>query len=363
MIQGDEMKRLTKINCCNVHELKCLHHLRVLLVVVLVNISFVALAKAEVNVELVSHPGINIVSPPLGSTHEPGSFINVEVNVDPALNISEILVLASASRTGIDPVILSSPLFSGAMAIPNEYTGAMTLSVVASDTTGTVVGTSEAVFNVVSSEVPASIYTGNDVEFMAPGEGGTQVRPVAIYSNGVHRHVRTQSSFSSSNPAVASVTADGLVAAVSKGVAFVSAEFMGKTAYAEIRVRDPVLNEDIAVENTSNASIVKGGIRVDRATGRFVQQVTVTNTGTLPLAQPLWLAISNLPSGVSLANQEGVTENLGVLGSPLVGLDVRDANQQSFLVPGSSTSAILEFTNVNSVSIDYATRIFSAGKP
>ena len=259
------MKRLAKINCCNVDGLKCLHHLCVLLAVVSVNISFVALAKADVSVELVSHPGINIVSPSLGSTHEPGSFISLEVNVDPALNISEIVVFASVSRTGIDPVVLSAPLFSGVMAVPNEYTGSVTLSAVASDATGTVVGTSEVIANVVSSEMPASIYTGNDVEFMAPGEGGMQVRPVAIYSNGVHRHVRTQSSFSSSNPAVASVTADGLVAAVSKGVAFISAEFMGKTAYAEIRVRDPALNEDIAVENTSNAFIIKGGIRVDRA--------------------------------------------------------------------------------------------------
>lgn len=138
---------------------------------------------------------------------------------------------------------------------------------------------------------------------------------------------------------------------------------MGQTAYAEIHVRDPALREDITVENTSNVSIAMGEIRVDRVTARFVQQVTVTNISALPLSQPLWLAISDLPSGVVLTNREGVTKNLGVLGSPLVSLDVRDANQQSFLVPGSSTSAVLEFWNPNSAPIDYTARVFSARKP
>ena len=69
-------------------------------------------------------------------------------------------------------------------------------------------------------------------------------------------------------------------------VSTVRAEFMGKTAYAEIRVEDPALYEDIAVENTSNVSIVKGDIRVDPASPRFVQQVTVTQTSAWPLSQP-----------------------------------------------------------------------------
>lgn len=357
------MMRLTKINYSNIYKLSWLIRLSVLLVVALANTSLTTLAKADVSVEQTNHPGIEIVSPLSRSFHEPGSFINFEVKVDPTLNIAEILVLTNASRTGIDPVILSGPLFAGAMAIPNEYTGPVTFTAVASDTIETVIGSSDVIVNVASSEVPVSIFTGNDVEFMAPGEGGAQVRPVAVYANGAQRHVYTQSSFSSSNLAVVTVTAGGLVTAVSKGVAFVRAEFMGQTAYAEIRVRDPALYEDVTVENTPNVSIAMGGIRVDRVTGRFVQQVTVTNTSALPLSQPLWLAISDLPSGVALANREGVTKNLGVLGSPLVSLDVRDANQQSFLVPGSSTSAILEFRNVNNVSIDYTTRVFSAGKP
>ncbi len=367
------MQRLRKIYYRNAHDLKYLHHLFVLLVIVLVNTSFIALAKAEMNVELVNHPGINIISPSSGSTHEPGSVLSLEVEVDPALNISKIFMFAAGgSRTGISPVILSAPLFSGVVEIPDRYTGPVTLSLDAFGTPGTMVGTSEASITVVSSEVPASLFTGNDIDYMAPGKDGKQVWPVAVYSNGVHRPVHTQSSYSSSNPAVASVTTDGLVEAVSKGVAFVRAEFMGKTAYAEIRVEDPALYEDIAVENTSNVSIVKGDIRVDPASRRFVQQVTVTNTSAWPLSQPLMLAISGLPTGVSLTNRVGVTENLGVLGSPLQRLDFRDVNQQSFLVPGASASAVLEFWavlgvlefwNVNGVAIDYTPRIFSSGDP
>ena len=358
------MKRLTRINCSDIHGLMRLRYLSILLVVVLANTSFITLVKADISVEQTNHPGIKIVSPLSGSTHEPGTLIFFEVNVDPALNITEIIVFANAPGTGVDPVILSSPLFTGAMAIPNEYTGPVTLTAVASDTTGTVIGSSHVLVSVVSSEAPLSMFTTNDVKFMPPGAGAsTQIRPVAIYANGTHRHVYTQSSFSSSNPAVATVTAGGLVTAVNKGIAFISAEFMGQTVYAEIRVRDPALWEDITVENTPNVSIVMGEIRVDQVTARFVQQVTVTNTSTLPLSQPLWLAISDLPSDVALTNQVGVTRNLGVLGSPLVSLDVRDANQQSFLVPGSSTSTLLEFWNPNSVPIDYTVRVFSAKKP
>lgn len=217
------MKRLTRINCSDIHGLMRLRYLTVLLVVALANASLVTLAKADVSVERTNHPGIKIVSPESGSIHEPGSSINFEANVDPALNIAEILVLANASRTGVDPVILSAPLFAGAMAVHNEYTGPVTLTAIAKDTAGTVIGSSDVIINVVSSEVPASVFTGNDVEFMAPGVGETtQIRPVAVYANGTHRHVYTQSSFSSSNPAVATITAGGLVTAVSTGVTFMA---------------------------------------------------------------------------------------------------------------------------------------------
>lgn len=358
------MKRLTRINCSDIHELMRLCYHFVLFVIVLANVSLVTLAKADTSVEQTNHPGIEIVSPLSGSTHEPGTLFFFKVNIDPAFNATEVYVLPSTPGALTGPLIANGPPFAGTMTITNEFTGPLEFEVMARDSAGIEIGSSYVAINVVSSEVPASLFTGNDVEFMTPGVGETeQVRPVAVYANGTHRHVYTQSRFSSSNPTVATVTASGLVTAVNKGIAFISAEFMGKTAYAEIHVRDPVLRDDITVENTPKVSIEMGEIRVDLATARFVQQVTVTNISALPLSQPLWLVISDLPSGVVLTNRVGVTKNLGVLGSPLVSLDVRDANQQSFLVPGSSTSTVLEFWNPNSAPIDYTTRVFSARKP
>jgi len=136
------MMRLTKINYSNIYKLSWLIRLSVLLVVALANTSLTTLAKADVSVEQTNHPGIEIVSSLSRSFHEPGSFINFVVHVDPTQNIAEILVLTNSSRTGIDPVILSGPLFAGAMAIPNEYTGPVTFTAVASDTTETVIGSS-----------------------------------------------------------------------------------------------------------------------------------------------------------------------------------------------------------------------------
>lgn len=323
----------------------------------------VDLAIESVDVKLTNHPGIQIVSPLPGATYEPGSVVPFEVIVDPAFNATQVLVLPSISSALEGPLVMNGPSFVGSMTLKDDFSGALEFEVTAMDDTGGEVGSSYVVTEAISSEVPTSMFTLNDVVFMSPGVGGRQINPVAIYADEIHRHVYTQSNFSSSNPAVATVTPSGLVTAVSKGVAFITAEFKGQKAYAEIRVRDPALSEDSPVENTPSVSITKSGIRVNRVTGRFVQQVTITNTSSLPLSQPLWLSINDLPSGVALVNQEGVTKNLGVLGSPLVSLEVRNVNQQSFLVPGSSTTATLEFTNVNSISIDYTTRVFSAFKP
>lgn len=85
---------------------------------------------------------------------------------------------------------------------------------------------------------PAATLTGVRVEGLASlAEGGTvQLKAMAAYSDGSSRDVSTQATWSSSRPSVASVSATGLVTAVTAGTADLSASYQGQTGRQTLSV-------------------------------------------------------------------------------------------------------------------------------
>lgn len=96
--------------------------------------------------------------------------------------------------------------------------------------------------------------------------------------------------------------------------------------------------------------VKRGGIVRDRRTGRFVQQLTITNSTGAPLAGPVTLTLDNLSSNATLAN--GTSANTITLGG--VGA--------AGVAAGATTSLTLEFTNPSNGPISY-TPTLSAGAP
>lgn len=107
----------------------------------------------------------------------------------------------------------------------------------------------------------------------------------------------------------------------------------------------------------SPISITQGGYAYNRRTGRFVQQVTLTNSSAATVAGPVRFALDNLSSNTSLANAAGATV-YPPAGSPYVVAASGD------LAPGATVNVVLEFTPPSSGGITYSARtILGAATP
>lgn len=99
--------------------------------------------------------------------------------------------------------------------------------------------------------------------------------------------------------------------------------------------------------------VTRGGLRLDRAKGRYVQSVTLTNTGLSPIAGPISLVLDSLSANATLANKTGLTSATLPAGRSYL------AVQSGVLAAGASASVTLEFANPTQAAITYTTRVLT----
>lgn len=99
---------------------------------------------------------------------------------------------------------------------------------------------------------------------------------------------------------------------------------------------------------TALSSIKVGGLSVNRVTGKYSGNVTITNTGDQPLSGPLHLVLQGLPDGVTLDNRSGLQG-----GAPYVTLP------QATLAPGASITVGTTFTNAAKRAFTYTPQLIS----
>ncbi len=111
-----------------------------------------------------------------------------------------------------------------------------------------------------------------------------------------------------------------------------------------------------AVDITAQVSITRGGFRLNQVMGRYVQEVTLTNTSGAAIAGPVSLVLDGLSSSVTLFGQSGVTAALAPLGSPYLNMDLGGDN---VLGAGETLKLVLEFTNPGEAAIQYRARVLA----
>ncbi|MDQ2696134.1 MAG: hypothetical protein M3Z21_12300 [Pseudomonadota bacterium] len=181
-----------------------------------------------------------------------------------------------------------------------------------------------------------------------------QLRVRGIYPGGIDRIITSAAAgtiYRSSNPGVVSVDADGTVTPVGLGAAVVTVENMGVIDFATIRVRQG--DQPLPPTNITNElTLQRSGLRLNRHSGFFVQQVRITNDGDIPVIGPLFLVVSDLPPGVEMISKTGDTRAVEPVGSPYLRLPA-PATDGSNLWPGESVEVVLEFLNPNRRGISY----------
>jgi hypothetical protein len=109
-----------------------------------------------------------------------------------------------------------------------------------------------------------------------------------------------------------------------------------------------------AADVSSQIRVVRGGFNYQRSTRRYLQRVTLKNTGSSTIRRRLSLVLDSLSSNASLVNLSGQTVCGLPLGSPYLDFDLGVTGE---LAPGDSAEATLEFTNPSNMGITYNTRM------
>lgn len=99
-------------------------------------------------------------------------------------------------------------------------------------------------------------------------------------------------------------------------------------------------------------TISRGGYRFNRAIGRFVQTVVLTNIGTT-ITGPVSLVLDNLSPNAGLYQKTGVTNLLVPANSPYATVVAGN------MAIGAKISMTLEFTDPTMAAITYSTRILA----
>lgn len=98
-------------------------------------------------------------------------------------------------------------------------------------------------------------------------------------------------------------------------------------------------------------AVVRSGYALNRRTNSIAQQITISNTGTVPVVGPIHLVVDNLSSNTTLLNPTGQTANNAPAGSPYITVVT------GTLAPGATVTTTLQFTVPTSGSVSYATRV------
>jgi hypothetical protein len=126
--------------------------------------------------------------------------------------------------------------------------------------------------------------------------------------------------------------------------------------YDSVTAEVPFTVAQAASVVTGQFSVTRGGFRLEQATGRFVQSVTIQFTGTSTLQGPVSLTLDGLTSGVTLFGAGGVTSCVAPAGSPYVAVA---AGPDGVMTPGERVVMTLTFVNPLRKGITYTTRVLA----
>jgi hypothetical protein len=116
-----------------------------------------------------------------------------------------------------------------------------------------------------------------------------------------------------------------------------------------------VPNNVEAVNSTSLVTITKGGFVYNFTTGRFNQQIQLTNLTQNAVPGPISLVLDNLSSNATLFNASGVTSVQLPAGSPYA--------NTSGLAAGASETFTIQFTDPTKALITYTPRVLAGSVP
>jgi pimeloyl-ACP methyl ester carboxylesterase len=300
-------------------------------------------------------PRITVTSPASGAVFVSGSTLSITVSVAAGLTVVGYGVnIPGIGR--LDGTNLTSgtggTTFQASTPLTTFSVGPLTILPEIYDSGGNLIlGTPITVVETYTGGTltAATLVDHNFRSLLPPAT--QQLYLTGTYSDGAQFDISSSlmgTTWTSNNPSVLTVDSNGNVTILTTGIAVVTAANGGFKDSATFVVENPSTPLP-PTDFTSQVTIQGSGVRLNRNTGFFVQTITVTNTSGIPLAGPLYLVVSGLPTGVALIGISGVTANITPVGSDYYTLPL--AGESLTMLPGQVVSLQFQFLNPNRVPL------------
>jgi hypothetical protein len=303
-----------------------------------------------------ANPLVVVTSPAPHQRFAPGDTVAVNVAVDGSVGATDVVIgMPPALLTGTNRV--DEVNYAAVQTVPAGFAGALTITPIAIDALGQEIEGVPVTIDVAPATAPDSVAFAQRYYVVDPGAPAQQLTLSGSFGSAATVDLSASVSgtvYASSDPAVATVSAEGLVSLAGPGTAVISGSNAGVSDQAVFVVESagaPLPPLDVS----ASFAIQRSGLRLDRNTGFFVQNVVVTSGSALPVPGSAYLVLSGLPAGVSLVNKSGVTA-AALPGSPFVTLPLSADGRT--LAPGQSSTLTLQFLNPGRATITYASAVY-----
>lgn len=302
-------------------------------------------------------PRVNIVSPAAGTSFKQGDPLTITIQLSPPLTAGNTVGVAISGLSHVKATWVTGLTFTATVTIPAVVTGPLVLTPDFTDTSANVFIGAPVTVGVKPSGTPVSLSFQQKNYLVPPGAAPQQLYLTESMADGSDQDVSSSyagTTYSSSNPALLQVSAEGLVTIAGAGFASITGRNGILSDYATFVVEDPA-NPLPPADVTAQTTITQSGIRLDRLTGFYLQDVTVTNTSGSPLPAGLYLVLSGIPNGVTLVNKSGLTQAIAPVGSSFLAIPL--GGEGLVFPPAASARFTLQFLNPNRTAISYTTRV------
>lgn len=313
-----------------------------------------AAAPLEIDTQMEKEFPIRISNLAEGQVFYPNDSVLITVEVDAPLIANDIAVrlLGLGQLEGVN---YDGSQYQASFTIPETFIGPITIIPAITDEGGNSVEGSPIIIAVHALEAPEHIYLvqrTHSLDLSNPEP--TPLRVIGVYSEDDQRAITSpaaETTYFSNNPDIVAVDLEGRMTPIGIGTAVITVENRGSKDFAIAEVTQD--DELLPPESVVNAiQIQRGGLRLNRQTGFFVQQIQLTNVSGKPILGPLYMVIRGLPNDVELINRDSLTENLLPTNSPYLRLDPLSFDGLA-AGPGQSFEFTLEFLNPNRRQINY----------
>jgi hypothetical protein len=299
-----------------------------------------------------------ITSPSDGTMFAPGDAVNLTVQItglaanDVGVDVPGFLHLDGVNHNG--------STYQASFQIPEPFAGFIRFQPAITDTGNNPIYGVPIRIRVRPPKPLTSIAFLNPYETTSftPPQSTAQLYVRGTYSDGTQLDLTSSAAgttYVSSNPSVVSVSPEGLGTIGGEGIAIITASNGPASVFLAFVVEDPA-SPLAPIPYTSSAAIRSSGLVFNPQTGLFVETLTVTNVSALPIPGKLALVFQNLPNGVTLYNQSGLTSTILPAGNSYIRIPV-DMGTLT-LAPGKSASVQAQFLSFKRVPVTHSLSVF-----